>query len=76
MRIGMLWLDTDPKTVLAEKVIKAVTYYAEKYGRVPNICLVHPSMLPDKPLELAAITVQARRYILPHHFWIGIEEKG
>lgn len=56
MNAGMLWFDNDPKTALAAKIERAVDYYKHKYGRDPNLCLLHPSMLPpdamtekDKP---------------------------
>lgn len=49
MKTGMLWFDNDPKTNLAAKIIRAVEYYTKKYGRVPNLCLIHPSMLPPDP---------------------------
>jgi hypothetical protein len=76
MNAGMMWFDNDPKTPLAAKVIKAVQYYTNKYGRVPNLCLINPSMLPEKAVEIASITVRPYRPVLPGHLWIGIEEKG
>lgn len=75
MNAGMLWFDNDPKTPLAEKVIKAADYYTNKYGQVPDLCLVHPSMLPEKPVGLAAITIRPYRPVLPGHLWIGVEEQ-
>ena len=47
MNAGMLWFDNDPKTALAAKIERAVDYYKHKYGRDPNLCLIHPSMLPQ-----------------------------
>lgn len=46
MNAGMLWFDNDPKTALTAKIERAVDYYKHKYGRDPNLCLIHPSMLP------------------------------
>jgi hypothetical protein len=46
MNIGMLWFDNDPKSNLEMKVERAVAYYRDKYGKVPTLCFVHPSMLP------------------------------
>ena len=46
MNAGMLWFDNDPKTALTAKIERAVDYYRHKYGRDPNLCLIHPSMLP------------------------------
>ncbi len=45
MHTGMLWFDNDPKTTLSVKIQKAMDYYSKKFGRIPDICLVHPSML-------------------------------
>ena len=45
MNVGMLWFDNDPRTALPVKVARAADYYRRKYGLVPDVCLVHPSML-------------------------------
>ena len=45
MNVGMLWFDNDPRTALTAKVARAANYYRQKYGLVPDLCLVHPSML-------------------------------
>ena len=44
MHTGMLWFDNS-QTALTVKIQKAVDYYHKKYGRSPDLCLVHPSML-------------------------------
>ena len=41
MNIGMLWLDTDRKRSLDEKVQRAAEYYQDKYGRLPDLCFVN-----------------------------------
>ena len=46
MNVGMLWFDNDSKTDLNGKIERAAVYYRTKYGRVPTLCFVHPSMLP------------------------------
>ena len=73
MNAGMMWFDNDPKTPLNAKVIKAVAYYTEKYGLVPNTCLVNPSALTEQT-EISGITVRPYRPVLPGHLWIGIKE--
>ena len=45
MDVGMLWFDNDRRKDLSSKVTRAANYYREKYGRAPNVCFVHPSML-------------------------------
>ena len=83
MNIGMLWFDNDPKAGLSTKVERAATYYRTKYGKTPNLCFVHPSMLPgsatppqapasgDGNYVAAGVEVRSNRSVLPNHFWIG-----
>lgn len=80
MEIGMLWFDNNKEVDLFTRIKRAVEYYKEKYGKDPNVCFIHPSMLPDdysesKPLSLKSITtieIRSSPLILPNHFWIGI----
>jgi hypothetical protein len=73
MDIGMLWRDDDKERSLEEKVKRAVTYYREKYGRMPNTCFVHMGMLPNE-LRVDKVVVRPAKDILPQHFWIGIQK--
>ena len=87
MHTGMLWFDNS-QTALNIKIQKAVDYYHKKYGRTPDLCLVHPSMLEQnnprqfEPPALALgasvnkLTVRPYRPVLPGHIWIGIEDKN
>jgi hypothetical protein len=88
MHTGMLWFDNS-QTALTVKIQKAVEYYHKKYGRTPDLCLVHPSMLDayqqnQRQLEVNAsmnsaqrkLTVRPYRPVLPGHIWIGIEDKN
>jgi len=71
----MLWFDNS-QTELDTKIQKAVDYYHKKYGRTPDLCLVHPNMLKDTVLNEEKITVRPYRPVLPGHIWIGIEDKN
>jgi hypothetical protein len=77
MHTGMLWFDNS-QTALTVKIQKAVDYYHKKYGRNPDLCLVHPSMLDSnqRQLEINKLTVRPYRPVLPGHIWIGIEDKN
>ena len=78
MHTGMLWFDNS-QTALTIKIQKAVDYYHKKYGRTPDLCLVHPSMLDaqnQRQLEINKLTVRPYRPVLPGHIWIGIEDKN
>ena len=74
MHTGILWFDNSTDS-LETKIQKAIDYYEKKYGRKPNLCLVHPSILGQKP-EQHKINVRAYRPVLPGHIWIGIEDKA
>jgi hypothetical protein len=79
MHTGMLWFDNS-QTALNIKIQKAMDYYCKKYGRMPDLCLVHPSMLPADPAQktdLAKLPIDVRPYrpVLPGHIWVGIEDK-
>jgi hypothetical protein len=74
MNVGMMWFDNDPKISLTAKIEKAANYYYHKYGHSPNVCLVHPDMLPETDFETGQIVVRPYRSVLPGHLWIGVEE--
>jgi len=81
MNVGMLWFDNDPRTALAAKVVRAADYYRRKYGVVPDICLVHPSMLGELRPGLVEgktgqVVLRPNAAIQPGHLWIGTEEKN
>ena len=77
MHTGMLWFDNS-QAALTVKIQKAAAYYEKKYGRKPDLCLVHPEMLSSESGSLGAqqgISVRPYRPVTPGHMWIGIEEK-
>lgn len=75
MHTGMLWFDNS-QVALDIKIRKAMDYYHKKYGRIPDLCLVHPSMLKDAKLEDRKIIVRPYRPVLPGHIWIGVEDNN
>lgn len=74
MDIGMLWFDNDRNSDLNVKVERAAAYYQKKYGQSPNICFVHPSMVPasEKQPKADAIELRTSQSLLPNHFWLGV----
>ena len=80
MNVGMLWFDNDLHTALTAKVNRAADYYRQKYGLIPDLCLVHPSMLGERPDlvdgHAGKVIVRSNRAILPGHLWIGTEDKN
>ncbi len=77
MHTGLMWFDNDPAATLNVKIQRAMEYYSKKFGRAPDICLIHPSMLDGgkKQIELGKLTVRAYRPVMPGHFWIGVEDQ-
>ncbi len=71
LKIGMMWLDTDKKRTLEEKVQRATDYYRDKYGRLPELCLVNERLLDDEK-KIGRVIVQPARSVLPGHFWLGM----
>ena len=77
MHTGLLWFDNDPRTTLSVKIQKALEYYNKQFGRKPDLCLVHPSMMDanQNQLELGKLVVRPYRPVMPGHFWIGTEDQ-
>jgi hypothetical protein len=72
----MLWFDNS-QSALNVKIQKALDYYVKKYGRQPDLCLVHPSLLEkaEPDLRISGLTVRPYRPVLPGHIWIGVEDQ-
>lgn len=83
MEVGLLWFDNDPGRGIEEKVRRAAAHYQRKYGRMPDLCLVHPRMLggngdrasPAPLLRVGGVEIRPGRAILPDHFWLGVAEE-
>jgi hypothetical protein len=90
MEIGMLWFDNDKKSDYEEKIERAAKYYREKYGQIPNLCFIHPSMIPNQEIQKVnsstlpksssllkskGVEIRTSKTMLPHHFWIGINRQ-
>lgn len=74
MKTGMLWFDDSTRS-LKVKVGEAATFYKEKYGKAPTHCFVNPGMLSDKAPPSNGVEVKETKSVMPHHFWLGIEDK-
>jgi hypothetical protein len=73
MDTGMLWFDNDPRKDLVTKINLASDYYFKKYGRKPDLCFVHPSMLSADPTNAMGVEVRSNRMVMPNHFWMGLQ---
>ncbi len=77
MDIGMLWFDDDGRQDLGAKVSRAADHYRSKYGRTPDLCFAHPRTLGKNPPKKAAgMKLRSSGSVLPHHFWLGIEDRN
>ncbi|HLC03780.1 MAG TPA: hypothetical protein VJK02_12135 [Anaerolineales bacterium] len=75
MRVGMLWLDDDRRMAINDRVDRAVAYYRGKYGRSPNLCIVHPSTLGEEDSPATGnVEVRTSISVLPDHLWLGVRE--
>jgi hypothetical protein len=80
MNVGMLWFDNDTKIDLTTKVHRAARYYKDKYGTIPDLCYVHPTMfgisgtqnVENSPIRAGEIEIRTTQTVLPNHIWIGI----
>ena len=73
MNVGMLWHDDDKRSSFEEKIKRAADYYQHKFGTAPNTCLVNVKALQEE-LDIGSIHVSPARNVLPHHFWIGVDQ--
>ncbi|MCS6995036.1 MAG: hypothetical protein N2117_03805 [Anaerolineales bacterium] len=76
MELGMLWLDAEKTLDVPAMIANAAAYYRKKYGRMPNLCFLHPSLLEKAALceGTAPIAVKPDKTILPGLLWIGVED--
>ena len=87
MHTGMLWFNNDKTMTLEQKIKQAVDYYQKKYGRVPNLVLIHPSVMEENRRQFKVfaptttgtlsneLTIRPYRPVLPGHIWIGIADE-
>ncbi len=73
MKIGMLWFDDDPRRSLTDRITQAAAYYADKYGRTPTLCLMHPATAGDGlPAQVNGVELRTNSGVLREHLWIGV----
>jgi hypothetical protein len=77
MKIGMLWFDGDLQVDLGVRIERAAIYYRDKYGRSPNLCVIHPSTAGENhPGSVIGVDVRTSAAVQPDHFWLGMKERG
>ncbi|HEY46518.1 MAG: hypothetical protein AMJ88_07140 [Anaerolineae bacterium SM23_ 63] len=77
MKVGMLWFDGDLQLDLGVRIERAAIYYRDKYGRSPNLCVIHPSTAgEDHPGSVTGVDVRTSETVQPDYFWLGMTERG
>jgi hypothetical protein len=82
MQTGLLWFDSDPARSLSVKAEAAARRYREKFGILPNTCYINQAALGGAEMAVtlhagasdAIVRLLPAANILPHHFWIGVED--
>ncbi len=77
MQTGLLWYRENPKQPIEETVQRAADFYRAKYNVVPNVCHMHPRMLPPtgEPRTIAGISCKPARNVILNHLWLGVENQ-
>jgi hypothetical protein len=73
MEWGLLWFDDNRKTAFAKRVKAAARHYRDRFGRAPDTCYVHPTVLSQVDTMPKGIDVLESTHIQPDHFWIGLK---
>jgi hypothetical protein len=74
MRTGWLWFDNDAASTLEQKIARAAKRYAAKFGHKADTCYVNPKAVAGNgDVRVDGVVVVAARHILPHHFWLGVQ---
>jgi len=79
MKTGMLWMDKEPDGALEVKIRRAVRYYQQRFGQLPNLCFVHPSLLlgqaeGDIFEDALGIEVLGSQHLEPEQLWVGFKD--
>ena len=72
MQIGLLWFDPDKRRSHQQKLDDAADRYAERFGRLPNLCHVNP----DEVFAHDSIRIQPDPAVLKNHLWVGFDEEA
>lgn len=72
MNLGMMWFDNDPQTDLPQKIERAASFYHQKYGETPTLCMINPKMVEGSKIAKCSLDVKTNQSILHHHLWIGV----
>ncbi|MGC8873344.1 MAG: hypothetical protein ACP5SI_02700 [Chloroflexia bacterium] len=63
------WFDDNPKKPVEAKIDEAVERYILRFGRRPNLCLVHR----EDCVAHRAVEVRVASHVRRHHFLVGYD---
>ena len=61
------WFDADPRKPVEAKIEEAVKRYIRRFGRKPNLCLVHREVQATHQV----VEVRPVDHVHRHHFLVG-----
>ncbi len=61
------WFDADPRKPVEAKIEEAVKHYIRRFGRRPNLCLVHREVRAT----YRDVEVRPVDHVHRHHFLVG-----
>ncbi len=71
-----VWYDDNPKKSLNAKIDEAVLRYKQKYGTVPNVCMLSDKTQASDYSNIGSnlgIEVRTAKNVQQNYFWIGRE---
>ncbi len=71
-----VWYDDNPKKSVNVKIDEAILRYKQKYGTVPNVCMVSEKTQSNEVDGVAThlgIKVRTAKTVPQNYFWIGRE---
>lgn len=74
MDTGMLWFDNNLQEDIESKIDRAAILYQQKYGRKPDLCFVHPSLLKKSSPRRTDMEIRAAGMVLPDYLWLGLKD--
>ena len=70
MKQGLLWYERGAEADLESCLVRAVAYFAAKYGHPPACCYIHPDLCPQERTSASGVRLIPNTRVLKNHFWL------
>lgn len=72
-----VWLDTDKKKSLKEKLTEGLEHYLKKFGSKPDAIFISEkeSEQIESDLKFEGIPVAVSKTVMGNHYWYSVKEK-